>query len=227
MRVSIIKNLIIGTAMLISAWAGFALIPAKHIADSGPKIYLETMIPKRFADWKIDDQVAPIQADPERLALLSKIYNQTLSRTYINAQGDRMMLSIAYGGDQSDSMQVHKPEVCYPAQGFQMQDLVIGSFDSGYGVIPVKRMLATMGSRVEPVIYWITIGDTVAVNGLKWKITQLKYGLTGKVPDGMIFRVSSIGEPATARPLQEDFIKVLLANLTPENRKRIIGNTTL
>lgn len=227
MNIASIRNLMMGTAMILAALAGIALVPTKHIADSGPKIHLETMIPKRFADWKIDDQVAPVQVDPQRLALLNKIYNQTLSRTYINAQGERMMLSIAYGGDQSDGMQVHKPEVCYPAQGFQMQDLVVGSFDTGYGVIPVKRMLATMGPRVEPMIYWITIGDTVAVNSLKWKIAQLKYGLTGKVPDGMIFRVSSIGDPASARPLQEEFIKVLLINLTPENRKRIIGNTTL
>lgn len=227
MKTASLRSLIIGTAMILAAWAGFLFVPNKHIADSKPKIYLETMIPKRFADWKIDDQVAPIQADPQRLAVLNKIYNQTLSRTYVNAQGERIMLSIAYGGDQSDSMQVHKPEVCYPAQGFQMQDLVVGTFDTGYGVIPVKRMLATMGPRVEPMIYWITIGDTVAVNSLKWKIAQLKYGLTGKVPDGMIFRVSSIGDPVSARPLQEDFIKVLLANLTPENRKRIIGSTTL
>ena len=148
MSATSIKNSIIGTVMIISAWAGFALIPAKHVADSKPKIHLETMIPKRFADWKIDDQVAPVQVDPQRLAVLNRIYNQTLSRTYINAQGDRMMLSIAYGGDQSDSMQVHKPEVCYPAQGFQMQDLVVGSFDTGYGMIPVKRMLATMGPRI-------------------------------------------------------------------------------
>lgn len=227
MKVANIKNVLIGLTLILAAWGGFVLKPTKHIVDTRPKIHLETMIPIRFADWKIDDQVAPVQVDPQRLAVLNKIYNQTLSRTYVNAQGDRMMLSIAYGGDQSDGMQVHKPEVCYPAQGFQMQDLAIGSFDSGYGVIPVKRMLATMGPRVEPLIYWITIGDTVAVNSLKWKIAQLKYGLTGKVPDGMIFRVSSIGDPLIARPLQEDFIKVLLANLTPENRKRIIGNTTL
>lgn len=34
---------------------------------------------------------------------------------------------------------------------------------------------------VGPVIYWITVGDTAAVNGLEWKLAQLKYGLTGKV----------------------------------------------
>lgn len=227
MKVANIKYLLIGMALIVAAWGGVVLKPTKHVAEQRPKINLESMIPKQFADWQIDDQVVPLQVDPQRLALLNKIYNQALARTYINAQGERMMLSIVYGGDQSDSLQVHKPEVCYPAQGFQMLNLVIGTFDTGYGVIPVKRMLAKMDSRVEPITYWITIGDIVAVNSLKWKLEQLKYGLTGKVPDGMLFRVSSLGEPAREYPRQEDFIKILLKSLTPENRTRLIGSTTL
>jgi len=227
MKVANIKYLLIGMALIVAACGGVVLKPTKHIADQRPKIHLESMIPRQFADWQIDDKVVPLQVDPQRLAALNSIYNQTLARTYINARGERMMLSIAYGGDQSDSMQVHKPEVCYPAQGFQMLDLVIVTFDTGYGVIPVKRMLAKMDSRLEPITYWITIGDTVAVNSLKWKLEQLKYGLTGKVPDGMLFRVSSLGEPAREHPMQEDFIKVLLKSLTPENRTRLIGSTTL
>jgi EpsI family protein len=221
------KNVLIGVALIIAAWGGFALKPTKHIADTKPKINLDSMIPKQFEDWKIDDQMVPVQVDPQRLAVLNKIYNQTLSRTYINAHGERIMLSIAYGGDQSDSMQVHKPEVCYPAQGFQIQDLIIGTFDTGYGMIPVKKMLARMNSRLEPITYWITIGDTVALGNLRWKLAQLKYGLTGKVPDGLIFRVSSLGEKETAYTLQELFIRNLLKSLSPENRQRLIGNTTL
>ncbi|MDP3331933.1 MAG: EpsI family protein [Methylococcaceae bacterium] len=227
MTVASFRSLLIGLALIVAFWGGFALKPTKHIADTGPKVNLESMIPQDFADWKVDDQVVPIQVDPQRIAALNRIYNQTLSRTYINAHGERVMLSIAYGGDQSDSMQVHKPEVCYPAQGFQMLDLVIGTFDTGYGVIPVKRMLAQMSSRLEPITYWITIGDTVALNNLRWKLAQLKYGLTGKVPDGMIFRVSSLGEKETAYPLHEQFIRDLLKSLSPEVRTRLIGNTTL
>ena len=221
------KNLLIGLALMVATWGGFALKPTKHIADQGPKINLESMIPKQFADWKIDESIVPLQPDPERTALLNKIYNQTLSRTYINLHGERIMLSIAYGGDQSDSMQVHKPEVCYSAQGFQMLEIEIGTLDTGYGVIPVKRLIAKMGDRLEPIIYWINIGGTVAVNSIKWKLVRLKYGLTGKVPDGMLFRVSSLGEKASAYPLQESFVKDLFSSMTIDSRKRLIGSTTL
>lgn len=227
MKVLNFKYLLIGLALIVAAAGGVALKPTRHVADQGPKIDLETMIPKQFGEWKIDETIAPLQVDPQRLEVLNRIYNQTLSRTYINLKGERIMLSIAYGGDQSDSMQVHKPEVCYPAQGFQVLKLATGMFDTGFGNIPVKRLLAAQGARVEPIIYWLTVGDTVAVGGLKWKLAQLKYGLTGKVPDGLLFRVSSLGDEATAYPVQEDFTRVLLKALSPENRKRLIGSTTL
>ena len=227
MRAITNKNMLIGLAMLVAALGGLLLKPTKLIADQRPKVNLETMIPKQFSEWKIDESIIPLQADPERQALLNKLYNQTLSRTYINQHGDRIMLAIAYGGDQSDSMQVHKPEVCYTSQGFQMLELKLASLNSGYGPIPVKKMVAKMGSRVEPIIYWITIGDTVAVNSIKWKLERLKYGLTGKVPDGMLFRVSSLGDKTNAYPLQESFIKDILSAMTADDRTRLIGSTTL
>lgn len=221
------KYLLIGLALFIAAAGGLALKPTQYIADQYPKFDLKTMIPKQFADWKVDESIVPLLVDPKQEALLNKIYNQTLSRTYVNAQGEHIMLSIAYGSDQSKSMQVHKPEVCYPAQGFEILKLVTGMFDTGFGNIPVKRLLAVQGNRVEPIIYWITVGDTVAVNSLKWKLAQLKYGLTGEVADGLIFRVSSLGNEVTAYPIQEDFIRILLKALSPENRKHLIGSTTL
>ena len=161
------------------------------------------------------------------MELLNKLYNQTLSRTYKNENGEIVMLSIAYGGDQSDAMQVHKPEVCYVAQGFQIESVEINNLDTGYGLIPVKRLFAKMGQRHEPITYWITIGDTVAVNSLKWKLQQLKYGLTGNVPDGLLFRISSIGQKENAYSLQNNFTQLLMKSVTPEDRKRLIGNTTL
>jgi hypothetical protein len=67
----------------------------------------------------------------------------------------------------------------------------------------------------------------VAVNSIKWKLAQMKYGLTGKVPDGMLFRVSSIGEEESAYPIQEEFVRTLLKALSTENRKRLIGSTAV
>jgi EpsI family protein len=135
------------------------------------------------------------------------------------------MLSIAYGGDQSDTMAVHKPEVCYPAQGFQiLKSPTVGFFSTDEGSIPVKRLVATQGQRIEPITYWTTVGDTVSVSGMERKLQQLKYGLTGKIPDGLLFRVSSIqADDAKAYQTQDAFTRGLLKAMTPSGRQRIIG----
>jgi EpsI family protein len=226
MKLISFKHLVIGLCMFTAAGMALALKPTTKVADSGPKIDLETLIPKMFGDWKIDETIAPLIANPEQEALLNKIYNQTLSRTYVNSRNERVMLSIAYGGDQSDNMAVHKPEVCYPAQGFQiLKSPSISAFSTNEGSIPVKRLVAMQGPRVEPITYWTTVGGKVAVDGLKWKLQQLKYGLTGKIPDGLLFRVSSIqADDAKAYQIQDDFTREMLQAMKPKERERIIGN---
>lgn len=227
MKLISFKHLVIGLCMFAAAGMALALKPTVKVADSGPKIDLEVLIPKSFGDWKIDETIVPLIANPEQEAMLNKIYNQTLTRTYINPKGERIMLSIAYGGDQSDTMAVHKPEVCYPAQGFQiLKSPVTGTFATEEGgSIPVKRLVATQGSRVEPITYWTTVGDKVAVSGLKWKIQQMKYGLTGQIPDGLLFRISSIqSDEAKAYQVQDAFTHDLLKAMPSADRQRIIGN---
>jgi len=51
------------------------------------------------------------------------------------------------------------------------------------------------------------VGDTVAaVSGLMWKLNVMKYGLTGKIPDGLLFRISSIqADEAKAYRTQDAF----------------------
>lgn len=214
--------------MLAAAGLALTMTPDHKIADNGPKVDLETLIPKQFGEWELDGTLIPLLADPKQTALLNKLYSQILSRTYVNSRGERIMLSIAYGGDQSDDMAVHKPEVCYPSQGFQILANSTSMFSTGDGFIPVKRLVAAQGQRIEPITYWTTVGDNVAINGLEWKLYQLKYGLTGKIPDGLLFRISSIQpDAAEAYRLQDDFARALLAALTPGGRKRLIGQQTL
>jgi EpsI family protein len=221
------KHLVIGLCMFAAAGMALALKPTQKIADAGPQVDLEVMIPKQFGDWKIDESITPLIANPEQEALISKIYSQTLTRTYVNANGERIMLSIAYGGDQSDGMQVHKPEICYPAQGFQILKNDTDTFSTGETSIPVKRLVATQGQRIEPITYWRTVGDAVEVSGVKWKFQQLKYGLTGKIPDGLLFRISSIqADEAKAYQTQDKFTRDLLKAMSPRGRERIVGNPT-
>lgn len=210
--------------MLCAAAFAFAAKPRAKIADQVPLISLEELIPKRFGAWQVDEKIVPVVVDPQIQAKLNEIYNQTLARTYVDLAGQRIMLSIAYGGDQSDAMQVHRPEVCYAAQGFQVAKEALGQLATDYGVVPVKRLVAVQGQRIEPITYWVVVGDMATSVGLQQKLQQLKYGLTGKVPDGMLVRVSSIARnDELAYGIQERFLREMLAAMPDVNRARVIG----
>ncbi len=219
-----VKALSLLFAMLFAAALSAVATPRTRIADQGPKVDLEVIVPREFAGWHVDTQIKPVIASPDAQAILNKIYNQTLSRTYVNPNGDRVMLSMAYGGDQSDAMQVHKPEVCYPAQGFSVLKILKAQLTTPFGALPVTRLVAQQGPRNEPITYWITVGDHVALSGLDRKLQVMKYGLTGRVPDGMLVRVSSIDrDEANAYRIQEEFLNAMLASLDPGGRVRVAG----
>lgn len=217
-----------GALMLLSVALTMAVTPTHKVADLKEKIDLETMIPRKFGNWKIDETIVPLQVDPETQAALDKIYNQTLARTYINSLGERIMLSIAYGGDQSDNLAVHKPEVCYYAQGFEIKKAFFDELLTQYGEFPIKRLMAAKGNRNEPITYWITVGDKVVLPGINEKLQQLRYGLTGSVPDGMLVRVSSIDyDVDKAYRLQTIFVQELLSALHATERIRLIGSMSI
>jgi EpsI family protein len=92
-------------------------------------------------------------------------------------------------------------------------------------------LVAAQSSRVEPITYWIIIGDKVPASSTARKIEQLKYGLTGKVPDGLLFRISSISTSISADQdhafnEQAGFINELLKGVSQEARVRLIGKAT-
>ena len=220
-----VTALMLGAAMIAAAIAAMALKPTQRLADEQAPVSLATMVPERFGEWRIDPAVVPVTVSADVRARLDALYNQLLNRTYVDAKGRRIMLSIAYGGDQGgDGTQVHRPEFCYAAQGFQLMRNAAGDLGTRYGVLPVKRLLAVQGRRSEPITYWITVGDRATVPGLGRKLNQLAYGLTGRVPDGMLVRVSSIDtDTGNAYKLQERFINDLLAALPESDRLRIAG----
>ena len=220
-----IMAIAIGALMMTSAALAVALMPSERMAEERPPIALEKIVPRQFGDWRIDDTIVPVSVSADVQERLDEIYSQTLSRTYANDQGQRIMLSIAYGADQSgDGNQVHRPEFCYTAQGFQLLSSRVGQLVTQYGVLPVRRLLAVQGPRNEPITYWITIGDKATLPGLQRKLNQLRYGLTGVVPDGMLVRVSSINpDTDSAYELQAAFVRDLLASMDPQARMRAAG----
>jgi EpsI family protein len=217
-------SLALGLAMAATSALTGALTPRVRLAAAQPAFSLEQMIPTRFGGWSLDASIVPLKPDPERQTMIEKLYDQTLSRTYVNGRGERVMLSIAYGGDQSKALQLHLPEVCYVAQGFQMLASGDATLPTRFGALPVKRLVARQNERNEPITYWITIGDKAVLSGIEQKLQRLAYGLSGQIPDGMLVRVSTIqGDAAGAYRLQDRFVGAMLDALAPGDRARLLG----
>jgi EpsI family protein len=220
-----VRNFLLLILMLLASGFALALRPAYKVAERESSTNLETMIPRKFGDWSEEQQKVVQVVDPQQKELIDKIYTQTVSRTYVNSDGYRIMLALAYGKDQRDAMQVHYPEVCYPAQGFSLQDKQKGTLTTAHGTIPVTRILTNLGQRNEPVTYWTTVGDQVVQTGIQKKLAEMSYGLNGEIPDGMLIRISSIdAEAAHAFKMQTEFADQMLSALTPEHRQRLNGS---
>jgi len=197
--------------------------PGTKAADLGLAISMETLIPKQFSEWREEPQSIVQVVNPQAQALLDKLYSETLSRTYVNSGGYRIMLSLAHGSGQRLAFQAHKPEVCYPAQGFTLHRAEASQLSTPFGEIPVRRLFTSKGSREEPVTYWFRLGDKV-VPAWQSRLVELSYTLTGRTPDGLLFRVSSIDpDQARANQMQDQFINQLLQAVSPAERKRLSG----
>jgi EpsI family protein len=221
---SLMKPILLAVVMLIAAGLTVAATPRQRMADLGPKLELEQIVPESLGDWRIDRSIIPVVPSPDLQEKLDQIYNQTLARTYVDKQGNRVMLSIAYGGDQSDAMRAHRPEVCYAAQGFQVIRTSLSQVVTQFGILPVKRLIATKGTRYEPITYWIVVGDNIVLDGLQQKLAQIRYGLTGRIPDGVLVRVSTIDTNSERSfQVQDRFLEMLVSAIEGEVRARIAG----
>jgi EpsI family protein len=220
-----IQHMLLLMLMLISASLGVALRPTIYLADERAPIELADMVPKTFEDWReAPNQIAQI-VNPQQLSLIKKIYGQTLNRTYINSQGYHVMLSIAYGKNQSDAMQLHKPEICYPAQGFLLDRKQIGEISLQGQSITATRLETSLGDRYEPITYWTLVGDLIVTSGIDKKIAELYYAMHNRIPDGMLIRISSIDKgAANAFSIQQTFSNDMINAIKDENRKHFSGN---
>ena len=219
-----IKAVLVLVLMLLAFAGAQAWRPHTRLADTRPKVDLETLFPKTFADWTADDRMPGQLVSPDTLAMLNKIYNQTLSRTYLNSKGDRIMLSVAYGGDQSDASRAHRPEVCYPAQGFELLSSQNTQLNLGTHPLPVRQLVAKLGNRSEPITYWITVGERITITGTEQKLAQLSYSIRGVIPDGMLVRVSSIDpDSAAAHHLQGGFVRAMADAIPAAVRPQVMG----
>lgn len=187
----------------------------------------EQIVPKNFGDWiEVTEANSGTIVNPEVQEAVNNLYTQVVSGVYEQkSTGRQIILSLAYGDNQSFSKQLHRPESCYSTQGFKISNLYEEKINATGRPIMVNRMSANIGPRVEQVTYWIRIGDRI-ISGPPTALNtaRLEMGLKGFVTDGLLFRVSELNEDdKLSNPLQDQFINDFLHALSPEQQAMIIG----
>jgi EpsI family protein len=221
---TLIKSLSI-FALLIGTLAFSEFIrPVPNAIDNPHMPNLESVIPVSAGGWQsVNKDYAQI-VDTKMEKSLDAIYSQTLTRVYVDHQQHQVILSLAYGPNQTEPLRVHKPEVCYPAQGFNIESNEVGQLKVGDQTIPVKFLKGVSSDQIEFVTYWIVVGGVAVATDLDFKLQQFKFSLKGKIPDGLLFRVSSHGQNAKAEyQKQKDFVNDLMKAVDSGTRKILLG----
>ena len=206
------REILIGAACLATAAVAFARLPRHHVAYLGEG-KLEQLVPVRFAGWEFATQSGLVLPPEDQLK--DQIYSQLLTRTYTRSNGSEIMLLIAYNAAQDGVVQIHRPEVCYPASGFRLIENQIHSTRlSDTIVIPARYLMAENAVRREKIVYWTRVGNDFPRKWAEQRLSVFEQNLLGDIPDGLLIRISSVSQEIDADALDQ-FARDLFANLAP------------
>lgn len=227
-----LKNTILFIVLLATSVIAYLLTPTE-ILNPPLSQPLAELTPRAFGDWKeLPTNNVQVDLVPRKDGQPNKFgpYDDSLLRTYQNSKGQVVMLALAYGRTQRQEVKIHRPELCYVAQGFlakQLKETNFGNFNnlSSTSVIG-KNMIAEGPDRTEAVSYWIRIGDEYSKNAWQTRLHILKLGLSGNVPDGILVRVSTFlnneDNIKDAWVLNSVFMHELVIYASPELKRLLV-----
>jgi EpsI family protein len=185
---------------------------------------IDDIIPKKFGHWEAEASSGLV--GPEMAGRLARsLYSETVQRTYHDANsGAAVMLLAAYGDTQSDLLQLHRPESCYPAVGYSVtltkpENIAI----TRDGWLPARRVIATTGDTTENIIYWTRLGERLPQSGGEQRNARLANSIDGIVADGILMRCSMVGDSDTSFRQLDTFVVDLLAATRRDGRPALVG----
>jgi EpsI family protein len=223
MNRALLRSGVVASLMVLSAAAAVYMAPPEADA-SLPVVSLEQVVPQAFGEWKVDRTVVPVPMSADVEDALFEVYDAVLARTYVNPRGERVMLSLGYTRQQGGKQKPHWQEICYRAQGFSVDNLTRQAVRVAGRQIPVTRMVATQRTRIEPVTYWVTLGNHVVKDRVDRLERLLLMGLRRETSDGYMVRISNIAdspEPAFAAHMR--FAEELAGALSTEQSGKLFG----
>lgn len=167
-----------------------------------------------------DGVVLPVEDDLTKI-----LYSNTRFGTYSNGVDPPIMLLVAYDRAQEYDVQIHRPETCYPAAGFNIDYRTHVQTDAILGRPSEAIFLtASRSDRVEQILYWTRIGGQFPADYAAQRIAILKSNFSGVVPDAVLIRVSMIStDRAKAFKILAGFMKDMIGDVTGTARRVYLG----
>ncbi|MBI0477215.1 EpsI family protein [Sphingomonas sp. MA1305] len=216
------RSMLIGTALLGVGGVAMARQPKPASARVGREA-LDRLIPTRIGDWTYRDSSGLVLPPPD--ALSDSLYSGLVTRNYTAPDRLPIMLLVAYSNVQDGMLQVHRPEVCYPAGGYRLSPTVVEEVPNGMGGnIPANTFSADGVSRTEQVLYWTRIGGFFPTSWFDQRVAVLRANLDGLIPDGVLVRVSTLApDMASARADLTTFAAQMVRTSPPVARRLLVG----
>lgn len=198
--------------------------PFKMLAGKKPQ--LNPLFPLKVGDWEYQTSSGLILPPPDQLS--DKLYNAIITRYYSSPTNLPVMMLVAYNGVQDGMLQVHRPEVCYPAAGYVIEHDSFIPLDAGGGLeVPGHYLAARSVSRHEQLIYWTRIGNDFPIRWWQQHVAVAKENLKGRVPDGVLIRFSTAApDDEIAMLTLKRFIGPLMRTLSPPARRLLFGDAS-
>ncbi len=218
------REFLIGGACALTAGAAYAATPRERMSLLG-KEKLEALIPRAFGRWSElpSNGIVVPQSDD---SLAARLYAQTVTRMFVNnSDGTSVMALFAYGDTQSDQLQLHRPEVCYPAFGFAVVESLAVDIQLAKGaVIPARRLTAQSAIRNEHVAYWTRIGEYLPQSGDDQRSAKLRTAFQGIIPDGILVRISNLEATADSGfAVNQRFVEQLISAMPKQGLPALVG----
>lgn len=217
------RDLIMAGGLATAAGAAYALTPRNTQVLMGDH-KLGDIIPDSIGPWHLIPEGRVVL--PAEDSLAGRLYSQQLARTYVADGLPFVMLVIAYGSTQSDTLQMHRPEYCYPAAGFRMSGSREVTVPVGDGADVPCRFYTAIGERyTEQLLYWTRVGNYFPTTWANQHLTRMRTSLEGVIPDGVLVRMSLVSQDAdlAVRTLSI-FGTTMLEAVAKPNRPALIGS---
>jgi EpsI family protein len=133
------------------------------------------------------------------------------------------MLLVAYGGSQGGVIQVHRPEVCYPAGGYRLTRIEPHMTALAPSVdVPTRFIKAESDVRTEQIVYWTRLGSHFPRTWAEQRVAVLEENLVGNIPDGVLVRLSTLAT-GPVEGLLDGFARSLYRSVGPRMREVLVG----